>query len=223
MLKALETEIDRTAVVLALGSDAVDVGRLPGLPDLSATDLTARLSAIEARFDLDLTDSLPRLRIYALSLTRNGDRADDLVQQTVLKALAGRDSFRAGSNFGGWLFRIQRNEFISELRRTRPTVDLDSLAAYTLSDPAQQEDGLILRDLLGSFRQLSSDSRKTLLLSGLEGRTYRQIATDLGIAEGTVKSRIWRGRAALARLLELPAGPDAGDRPSTGHPGGATG
>jgi RNA polymerase sigma-70 factor, ECF subfamily len=212
MPKALETEMDRTAVVLALGGEAVDLDRLPALPDLSATDLTPQLSAIDARFDLDLTDSLPRLRIYALSLTRNGDRADDLVQQTVLKALAGRDSFQAGSNFGGWLFRIQRNEFISELRRTRPTVDLDSLAACALADPAQQEDGLILRDLVRSFRQLSSDSRKALLLSGLEGRTYRQIAAAVGIAEGSVKSRVWRGRAALARLLELPAPPGAATR-----------
>src|SRR3954467_15176229 len=96
-MQGLETEIDRTAVVLALGSEPVDFGRLPVLPDLSATDLTPRLSAVDARFDLALTDSLPRLRIYALSLTRNGDRADDLVQQTVVKALAGRDSFQTGS------------------------------------------------------------------------------------------------------------------------------
>jgi RNA polymerase sigma-70 factor (ECF subfamily) len=223
MLKALETEIEKTAVVLALGSEPVDFGRLPALADLSATDLTPRLSAIDARFDLDLTDSLPSLRVYALSLTHNGDRAGDLVQQTVLKALAGRDSFQTGSNFRGWLFRIQRNEFISELRRTRPTVDLDSLAAYTLSDPAQQEDGLILRDLLGAFRRLSDNARKTLLLSGLEGRTYQQIATELGIAEGTVKSRIWRGRAALARLLELPAPARGPDRRDAGPPGAATG
>jgi len=108
--------------------------------------------------------------------------------------------------FGGWLFRIQRNEFISKLRRTRPTVDLDSLAAYALSDPPKQEDGLILRDLLGSFRQLSRDRRKVLLLSTFEGCTHQQIATQLGIAEGTVKSRVSRGRAALARLLELPTG-----------------
>ena len=85
--------------------------------------------AINAGFDLDLKDILPRLRIYALSLTRNRDRADDLVQQTALKALAGRTSFRVGTNFSGWIFRIQRNEFISELRRGRPTVDIDSPAA----------------------------------------------------------------------------------------------
>ncbi len=81
--------------------------------------------AINAGFDLDLKAILPRLRVYALSLTRNKDRADDLVQQTALKALAGRASFQVGSNFSGWIFRIQRNEFISELRRDRPTVELE--------------------------------------------------------------------------------------------------
>src|SRR6476659_4631956 len=107
-------------------------------------------AAINAGFDLDLKDMLPRLRIYALSLTRDSDRADDLVQQTAFKALAGRASFRDGSNFGGWIFRIQRNEFISELRRNRPTVQLDSpAAAYAVHEPPRQEHGLALRELVG--------------------------------------------------------------------------
>src|SRR4051794_11554120 len=92
-------------------------------------------AAIDAGFDLDLKELLPRLRIYALSLTRNSDRADDLVQQPALKALAGRASFRVGSNFSGWVFRIQRNEFVSELRRNRPTVELDSPAARMVYEP----------------------------------------------------------------------------------------
>ena len=86
-------------------------------------------------FHADLTTILPRLRIYALSLTRDPDRADDLVQQTVVKSLAGRQSFRPGTNFAGWLFRIQRNEFISGLRRQRPTVPMDDAIANTLSHP----------------------------------------------------------------------------------------
>lgn len=168
---------------------------------------TPRLSTVDARFDLDLSDSLPRLRIYALSLTRNGDRADDLVQQTVAKALAARASFHVGSNFGSWLFRIQRNEFVSDLRRTRPTVALDALAECMIAEQPQQEDQLVLRDLLRSFQQLSSAARSALLLSGLEGRSHRQIATQLGIAEGAVKTRVARGRAALAQLLEMSARP----------------
>ena len=87
-------------------------------------------------FDTDLTQLLPRLRIYALSLTRDSVRADDLVQQTVVRSLAGRKSFRPGTNFPGWLFRIQRNEFISGLRRERPTVELNDAIAGTLSQRA---------------------------------------------------------------------------------------
>ena len=143
-------------------------------------------SAINTDFELDLTDNLTRLRVYALSLTRNGDRADDLVQQTVLKALAGRESFRPGTNFAGWLFRIQRNEFISELRRTRLIVDVFDEVAATLSVAPRQESGLILREFLGAFRQLPQGSRQALLLAQLEGLSYQQIADHVGIAQGTV-------------------------------------
>lgn len=160
---------------------------------------------VNTEFDLDLTASLARLRIYALSLTRNGDRADDLVQQTVLKALAGRESFRPGTNFAGWLFRIQRNEFISELRRNRPTAHIHGEVGDMLSVPAHQEDGLVLREFIGAFRQLTRGSREALLLSHLEGSSYREIADRAGIAVGTVKSRISRGRATLTRLLDPPA------------------
>jgi RNA polymerase sigma-70 factor (ECF subfamily) len=174
-------------------------------------------AAINAGFDLDLKDILPRLRIYALSLTRNSDRAEDLVQQTALKALAGRASFRVGSNFGGWIFRIQRNEFISELRRNRPTVELDSPAAYAVHEPPRQEHGLALRDLLGAFRRVSRDGRQALLQSQIGGCSHRDIASRAGISVGTVKSRISRGRTALARLLELPR-PSALTAPSRAHP-----
>ena len=97
------------------------------------------IRAVTTDFDLDLIESLARLRIYALALTRNGDHADDLVQQTVLKALAGRESFRPGTNFTGWIFRIQRNEFISELRRNRPSDDVLGEAGNRLSVPAARK------------------------------------------------------------------------------------
>lgn len=155
-------------------------------------------------FDLDLRNILPKLRAYALSLTRNGDRADDLVQQTALKALAGRNSFRSGTNFAGWIFRIQRNEFISERRRTHPTVDLDSVDAHMLSEPPRQEGGLALREFIGAFRHLSRGTRHALLLSQIEGHSYRQIASHAGVSIGTVKSRISRGRVTLAQLIDSP-------------------
>jgi RNA polymerase sigma-70 factor, ECF subfamily len=151
-------------------------------------------------FNASLEDALPRLRVYALSLTHDPDRADNLVQQTSLKALAGRESFHPGTNFGGWIFRIQRNEFISGLRRERPTVDID-YAHATLSTPPTQGSGLVMREFMTAFRQVSRDSRQALLLSTLAGQSYEQIAIHTGVAGGTVKSRVSRGRAALQRLL----------------------
>ena len=172
-------------------------------------------TAAIAGFDLDLKGILPQLRIYALSLTRNGDLADDLVQQTALKALAGRKSFRVGSNFGGWIFRIQRNEFISELRRNRPTVELDSPAAHSVREPPRQEEGLVFRELLSAFGKLSRGGREALLQAQVEGCSHQQIATRAGISVGTVKSRISRGRAMLTQLLDLPmTAPSRGMRPA---------
>jgi RNA polymerase sigma-70 factor, ECF subfamily len=170
-------------------------------------------AAINAGFDLDLKDMLPRLRIYALSLTHNRDRADDLVQQTALKALAGRTSFCVGTNFAGWIFRIQRNEFISELRRNRPTVELDSPAAYAVYEPPRQEHRLMLSDVLSAVRLLPRDGRQALLQSQIEGCPHREIARRAGVSIGTVKSRISRSRTALAQLLDIPRLPAAPPRP----------
>ncbi len=152
-------------------------------------------------FHADLKALLPRLRVYALSLTRDRDRADDLVQETVVKSLAGRNSFRSGTNFAAWLFRIQRNEFISGLRRLRPTVCLDDTIANKLSHAPTQENGLIMREFTTAFRHLSGCQREALLLAVLEGWSYRQIAELAGVSVGTVKSRVSRGRATLQRIL----------------------
>ena len=152
-------------------------------------------------FRADLATMLPRLRIYALSLTRDADRAGDLVQQTAMNALVGRKSFRPGTNFAGWLFRIQRNEFISGLRRVRPTVTIDDTIANALSHQPQQETGIVMRQFKKAFRVLPGGQRKALLMSALEGCPYERIATLSNISVGTVKSRISRGRATLRHML----------------------
>ena len=157
-------------------------------------------------FDTDLTQLLPRLRVYALSLTRDSVRADDLVQQTVLRSLAGRNSFRPGTNFPGWLFRIQRNEFISGLRRERPTVELNDAIAGTLSQPQRQESGIVMREFMTAFRTLAGEQRRALLQSALGGRSHETIAVAGGIAIGTVKSRVSRARAQLRQMLDLEMG-----------------
>ena len=156
---------------------------------------------ITGDFHVDLKAALPRLRIYALSLTRDRDRADDLVQDAVVKALAGQRSFQPGTNFPAWLFRIQRNEFISGLRRQRPTVPLDDAIASTLSHAPAQESGLIMREFTKAFGLLAAGQREALLLAVLEGWSYQRIAVLSDVSVGTVKSRISRARTALKQTL----------------------
>jgi RNA polymerase sigma-70 factor (ECF subfamily) len=152
-------------------------------------------------FHEQLKAILPRLRVYALSLTRDRDAADDLVQDTVIKALNGRHSFQPGTNLAAWLFRIQRNEFISGVRKRRPTVPIDTEVAERLSQPALQESGLVMREFVSAFGKLPSTQREALLLAVLEGLPYDVIGEHTGVSVGTVKSRISRGRDALERLM----------------------
>jgi RNA polymerase sigma-70 factor (ECF subfamily) len=153
-----------------------------------------------ADFHEQLKSVLPRLRIYARSLTRDRDAAEDLVHDTVVKALAGRHSFQPGTNLAAWLFRIQRNEFISGLRRQRPTVPVDA-AAESISHPAHQESRLIMREFIAAFGKLPTAQREALVLAVLEGLRYEVIAAHTGVSVGTVKSRISRARDSLERLL----------------------
>ena len=165
--------------------------------------MTAQIQQDQTVLDFheQLKTVLPRLRIYALSLTRDRDAADDLVHDTVVKALTGRHSFQPGTNLAAWLFRIQRNEFISGLRRRRPTVPVDTAIAESLSHPAHQDSGLIMREFMNAFGKLASAQREALLLAVLEGLPYETIAEHTGVSVGTVKSRISRARDTLERLL----------------------
>src|SRR4051794_28783221 len=133
-------------------------------------------------FHEQLKAILPRLRVYALSLTRDRDSADDLVHDTVVKALTGRKSFQPGTNLSAWVFRIQRNEFISGLRRTRPTVPVDSVIADSLSHPAHQESRLVMREFMCAFGKLAATQREALLLAVLEGQSYEVIAAHTGVS-----------------------------------------
>ena len=117
-------------------------------------------------FHEQLKAILPRLRVYALSLTRDRDAADDLVHDTVIKALTGRESFEPGTNLSAWVFRIQRNEFISGLRRMRPSVPVDSAIAETLSHQPHQESRLVMREFMSAFGKLAPTQREALLLEG---------------------------------------------------------
>lgn len=152
-------------------------------------------------FHEQLKAVLPRLRLYALSLTHDRDRANDLVQETVVKVLAARASFQPGTNFAGWVFRIQRNEFISGIRRQRPTTPIDTTVVEALTTRPTQENGLVMREFLCAFGQLTPSQREALVLAVVDGLPYEQIAEQTGVSVGTIKSRVSRGRATLARLL----------------------
>jgi RNA polymerase sigma-70 factor (ECF subfamily) len=158
-------------------------------------------SARTSIFHSDLKAILPRLRLYALSLTRDRDRAEDLVQETVVKALAGQKSFRPGSSFSAWIYRIERNEFISGLRRLRPAVTIDDDICNTLSHPPHQDSGLVVQEFLTAFGTLPVAQREALVLSVVDGQSYAQIARHAGMSVGTIKSRVSRARDRLERLL----------------------
>jgi RNA polymerase sigma-70 factor (ECF subfamily) len=153
-------------------------------------------------FHLLLPQQVSSLRHRALKLSANPHRADDLVQATLLKAWANRDSFQPGSNLRAWLFTILRNTFFSELRKYRCEVeDVDDAAANALSDPPRQEDALALRELLTALAALPAAQSKPILLIGAFGYSQLEASESCGCSLGTIKSRVSRGRRVLSRIL----------------------
>ncbi|MBR0648135.1 sigma-70 family RNA polymerase sigma factor [Roseomonas terrae] len=148
---------------------------------------------------------LPKLRVQALSLTRNRADADDLVQAAVTNALAAQSSFTPGTNFGAWMYRILRNRFISDRRRQRETIDMDDAPADAFARPAGQEDSLALRELRTEIAKLPADQRTALVMVTVQGMSYEEVAAAMGCAVGTAKCRVFRARCTLeARLLGEP-------------------
>ena len=149
-----------------------------------------------------LVGAIPNLRAFGISLCGDPHLANDLVQETLLKAWANRDKFIAGSNLKAWLFTILRNTYFSEFRKSRREVqDVDGAAAAHLIAPPEQHGHADLTDFRRALAQLSPDQREALLLVGAEGLAYQDAAEITGCAVGTVKSRVNRARARLAELM----------------------
>lgn len=170
--------------------------------------LSAALDAAEAGHEVpaafkdDLIGMVPRLRRYALSLTRDAVEADDLVQFTLLRAWQHRTKFTSGTNLVAWLFAILRNGFINGRRKHRLEVpDPDGIHAAALVRPADQEHKLDIRDLQAALDRLEPTYREALLLVAVEGLSYEAAADAIGCPTGTVKSRVSRARDWLARDL----------------------
>ena len=165
-------------------------------------------------FHEQLKAILPRLRVYALSLTRDRDAADDLVHDTVIKALTGRQSFQPGTNLAAWLFRIQRNEFISGLRRQRPTVPVDTAIAESLSHPPIRKAAWSCASSCRPSPSLRRRSARRCCWPFSRACPTRSSPQHTGVSVGTVKSRISRARDTLERLL---LEGDVKPRPATGR------
>ena len=157
----------------------------------------------------ELVDHLPALRAFALSLTRDGASADDLVQDTIVKAWTHIDKFQPGTNLRAWLFTILRNTFYSSLRKTRREVqDTDGVHAAALSEKPAHDSRLAFRDFQRAFDMLSPEHREVLILVGASGFSCEEAAEMMGGAIGTVKSRASRARKRLSELMGLAEGED---------------
>jgi RNA polymerase sigma-70 factor, ECF subfamily len=159
-----------------------------------------------------LLKAVPSLRAFAISLSGNVDRADDLVQDTLMRALANIHRFEPGTNLNAWLFTILRNLFHSEYRkRKREVEDADGAYAARLASAPEQNAHLEFGDFRIALAKLSHDQREAVLLIGAEGFSYEEAAAICGTAVGTIKSRVNRARTRLADLMALDVkelGPD---------------
>ena len=153
-------------------------------------------------FTSGLLATVPALRAFAISLTGRSDRADDLVQETILKAWAASASFQPGSNMKAWLFTILRNHAMTQFkRRAREVEDVDGVIAGNVQSRAEQEGHMALNEMRQALASLPEDQREAVLLVGAAGFSYEEVAEMCGTVVGTIKSRVSRGRATLAHLM----------------------
>ena len=146
--------------------------------------------------------AVPSLRAFAISLCGNVDRADDLVQEALLRALANLSSFQPGTNMSAWLFTILRNLFRSEYRKRRREVeDVDGSYADQLTSLPEQTGRLELDEFREALNLLPPEQRESLILVGATGFSYEEAAQICGCAVGTIKSRVNRARRSTRRNL----------------------
>jgi RNA polymerase sigma-70 factor, ECF subfamily len=152
-----------------------------------------------------LEAQLPRLRRYARALTRDPSRADDLIQDTLVRALAKQHLYQDGTNLRAWLFTVMHNQHVNDIRRNVQegnSLDVDTVAAHlvAVTNPTASRQ---LRELDEAIGKLAMEQRQVILLIGLEGMSYEEAAAILKLPIGTVRSRLSRGRDALRRLMGM--------------------
>lgn len=159
---------------------------------------------MSGQFQDDLASLVPNLRAFAKSLSGNADYADDLVQETLIKAWKNRSTFAEGSNLKAWLFTILRNTFLSDRRKRKFEVeDPDGAFSAKLSTQGEQSGHMDFLDFSEAFEKLPDDQREALVLIGAEGFSYEEAALMCGCAVGTIKSRVNRARNKLVEMMDL--------------------
>ncbi len=172
-------------------------------PDAEPVDVPVEhVSLSDPEFKTQLGLVIPHLRAFGRSLSGSRDLADDLVQETLLKAWAARKRFQAGTNMRAWTFIILRNLYLSQMRRARFKGEWDDLVAdRLLAAPASQDRHVELGDMQRALLHLPAPQREALILVGAGGFAYEEAAEICQVAVGTIKSRVARGRVALETIL----------------------
>lgn len=147
----------------------------------------------------EIIQHLPAMRAFAMSLTRDGTLADDIVQDTVVKAWTSFDTYKPGTKLRAWLFTILRNALYSHHRKYRREIeDVDGAHAARLAVQPTHDGKLMLNDVIRAFDTLSVEQREALWLIAASGFSYEEAAEMCGVSLGTIKSRMNRGRSALS-------------------------
>ena len=161
-----------------------------------------------------LEKEIPRLRRYARGLTRDVSRADDLVQDTLVRAIAKQDFWQRGTSLRAWLFTLMHNQNVNGVRRSmREGIAIEFDDKWPSPTAATDPTGrLLLRDLDRALARISEEQRRVILLIALEGTSYEEAATILDVPVGTIRSRVFRGRESLRKLMDRRPESGAGER-----------
>lgn len=169
------------------------------------------MTDVKAEFKREMLSVLPALRAFAISLSRKNDKADDLVQDTIMKAWAKQNNFEPGTNMKAWLFTILRNEFYSQMRKKgREVQDSEGYFTENLAVHPSQYGALDLQDFKQALDMLPDDQKEAIILIGASGFTYEEASTICDCAIGTIKSRVSRARIKLQEILGIDGSSDYG-------------
>jgi len=169
-------------------------------------------SKSSAQLKPEIIAHIPRLRAFAISFCGNHDQADDLVQETLVRAWSHRSSFIEGTNMIAWLCTILRNHYFSQYRkRKREVPDIDGVHSNKVAVAGGQTSHMEMLDFRAALARLPDNQREALLLVGAAGHSYAQAAQICGCAVGTIKSRVNRARKGLAQMLCIDPVPPTGE------------